>query len=122
MPNSRENAVHRKIVFRDDLTADRFEWMRDNLAEALVVSDRIQLELTDVKETDDALIRLICGAHRVAVSLGKSLSLATEETRDVLSHLAESLGYTTDPCGKREEGCLYWNGEFFRENNKTGKS
>lgn len=122
MPSSGKNAVHRKLVFSDDLTEDRFEWMRDNLAEALVGSDSIQLELNEVKKADDALIQLICGTHRVAVSLGKSFSLSTEETREVLFRLAESLGYATDPCGKREGGCLYQERDLSQGNGKAGKS
>jgi anti-anti-sigma regulatory factor len=107
MHELKKEAVTRKLVFRDDLSAARFEWMRDYLAEALVASDIVELELMEVNQVDDALIQLICGAHRVADSLGKTLALSTEETRKVLYRLAKNTGYATDPCRKRDRGCLY---------------
>lgn len=99
--------VIRRLVFRDDLTADRFDYLRDHLAEALLASDSVELELREIKQVDEVLVRLICGAHRVAQSLGKSFSLSDGETRSTVNRLAESTGYATLPCCIRTIGCLY---------------
>lgn len=99
--------ITRRLVFKDNLTEDRFEYMRDHLAEALLASDIVELELKEIKRIDESLVRLICGTHRVAESLGKSLCLSTDETRITVSRLAESTGYATWPCYFRDRGCLY---------------
>ena len=101
------NTIRRKLVFRDNLTEERFEYMRDHLAEALLSSDSVELELRDIGQIDETLIKLICGAHRVSDSLGKSFSLSTVETRSAVIRLAESTGYSRLPCCMRESGCLY---------------
>ena len=107
MVGSEDYLARRKLVFRDNLTGERFEYMRDHLAEALLASDSVELELRDIKQVDETLIKLICGAHRVADSLGKSFSLSTFETRDAVNRLAMSTGYSKLPCCMRENGCLY---------------
>jgi len=97
----------RRLIFRDDLTEDRLDVMRDHLAEALLASDRVELELMEINEADEAFVNLICGAHRVAESLGKSISLSTIETRNTVNGLARKTGYATLPCFMRSRGCLY---------------
>jgi ABC-type transporter Mla MlaB component len=107
MPEQAGNGKNWKLVFRGDLTIDHFEWMRDQLAEALAGSDKVELELESVRQVDETLVPLICGAHRVADALGKLFSLAASETRSTVNSLAVSTGYAETYCPKRDEGCLY---------------
>lgn len=107
MPVQAGNRKNWKLVFRDDLTVDRFEWMRDQLAAALAGSDNVELELKSVRQIDETLVQLICGTHRVADSLDKLFSLEALETRAVVNRLAVSTGYAATHCHKRDEGCLY---------------
>jgi anti-anti-sigma regulatory factor len=107
MSDHQSSAVSRKLVFKDNLTAERFKYMRDHIAEALLGSNSVELEFREINKVDEALVRLICGAHRVADSMGKSITLSTVGTRNEVNRLAERTGYATFPCSKRGNGCLY---------------
>ena len=99
-----------KLVFAEDLTASNLDWMRDQLAGALSSSDRVELELGNTGNVDRALVELICSAHRVADSLGKSFTFSSSETLRQIQELACDSGYASAPCEYRNAGCLYRDG------------
>lgn len=96
-----------RLVFADDLTATTFDWMRDKLAEALSSSDSVLLELGNIRCVDRSLVELMCSAHRVADSLGKSFTFSSDETLRQIQELACDSGYADIPCDHRTTGCLY---------------
>ena len=102
-----ENGAGVKLVFADDLTAATFDWMRDQLVEALTASDRIELELGNIRSVDRSLVELMCSAHRVADSLGKSFMFGSAATVRRIQELACDLGYADTPCKYRIAGCPY---------------
>ena len=96
-----------KLVFADDLTAATFDRMRDQLAEALIDFDRIEFELGNIREVDRTLVELMCSAHRVSNSLGKSFSFGSAKTIRTIQKLAHESGYAVFPCKHRTSHCLY---------------
>jgi ABC-type transporter Mla MlaB component len=96
-----------KLVFSDDLTASAFDLMRDQLVEALTVSDRIEIELGNVGNIDESLVELLCSAHRVADSLGKSFTFGSTATVRRIQELVGDSGCANIPCKYRTAGCLY---------------
>lgn len=99
-----------KLVFADDLTAATFDRMRDQLVEALTVSDRIEIELGNVGNVDGPLVELLCSAHRVADSLGKTFTFGSTATVRRIQELVGDSGCADIPCQYRPAGCLYRDG------------
>ncbi len=96
-----------RLVFADDLTNSTFDRMRDQLVEALTASDRIEIELGNVRNVDGSLVELLCSAHRVADSLGKSCTLGSAATVRRIRKMACDSGNANIPCKYRTAGCLY---------------
>ncbi len=96
-----------KLVLAEDLTARSIERVRDQVVEALMVSDAIELELADVSGVDMTFVDLICGTHRVAHALGKSLDFGSDETYRAVLDLACRYGHVDSTCRLRRTGCLY---------------
>ena len=99
-----------RLVFADDLTATTFDWMKDQLVEALTVSDQIELDLENVMCVDRSLVELMCGAHRVADSLGKSFTFGSAATVRRIQELSGESGCANTPCRHRTTGCLFRDG------------
>jgi hypothetical protein len=109
MPRA-EKGAQVKHVFADDMTASTFDSIRDLLVEALTASNRIEFELGNVRSVDRSLVELICSAHRVADTLGKSFTLGSDATVRRIQELACDSGYAYLPCKQRTTGCLYRDG------------
>ena len=108
-----------KLVFADDLTAATFDRMRDRLAEALIDFDRIEFELGNIRDVDKSLVELMCSAHRVSDSLGKSFTFGSAETNRKIQELACDSGYADFPCKYRTSDCLFRDGSV--EISRMGK-
>ena len=99
-----------KFVIADNLTASTFDQIQDQLVEALMASDRIELELGNVMSVDRSILELICDAYRVADSLGKSFTLGSAATVRRIREMARDSGYAHTPYKHRTAGCLYREG------------
>jgi ABC-type transporter Mla MlaB component len=99
-----------RLVFAEDLTAATFDRMRDQLVEALIASDKIELELGNIRNVDRSLVELMCSVHRVAESMGKSFTFGSAATVRRIQELACDQGYADTPCKYRAAGCLYRDG------------
>ena len=96
-----------KLILADNMKASAFEGIRDQLVDALTASDRIELDLGNNWNLDSSIVDLLCSAHRVADSLGKSFTFSSAATIDKIQELAIDSGFADIPCKYRGAGCLY---------------
>jgi len=99
-----------KLVFRDVVTSSSYDMMRDQLVDAFTSADRIELVFKEIWSVDKTLVDLMCGAHRVADSLGKTLTISFPDSAGAIEELVDRYCYTDTPCENRNSDCLYRHG------------
>lgn len=88
----------KELVLRGELVLHRIASLKEEIQTALGESDRLLLDLSEASAFDMAFLQLLCSAHRGAVLLDKSLSLAGNLPKD-FSRKAEEAGFA------RHVGC-----------------
>jgi anti-anti-sigma regulatory factor len=88
----------KELVLKGDLVLHRVDSLKEEMQAALEGSDQLLIHLGEARSFDLAFLQLLCSAHRSAVLLGKSLSLAGNLPED-FTRRAEEAGFA------RHVGC-----------------
>ena len=83
-----------------DLTIRSITDAKPVFVEALILADRIAINLDKIAEVDLSCLQLLCSAHRASVGLGKHITLSP--------HVPESFKETARKAGYlRTKGCAF---------------
>jgi ABC-type transporter Mla MlaB component len=97
-----------RLYFEGELTVMRATEIKDNLIDALLKSQHVEIEFGEVTKVDLSCLQLMCSAHRTAVEKGKSLALINPDVPQ-FSGIKEIVGFAVHKeCRfNRKNDCLW---------------
>jgi len=87
-----------RLVLEGDLTLGGIRQLHEELMSSLKKVKHLDVTIDGARETDLSFLQLLCSAHRTAVKMGKSLSLAEDLPESFLQTMKNN-GYS------RQGGC-----------------